>query len=651
MWSVFFVFLSYLDRDLARGDLLQSLRVDAEKQSKALFSIINGTLCAKMSTAHGDKLLGYQVSDGTEVVRSVVSSAGGRLVDCSVTVDNVEVEKFVYECRLGAKGQASWRKRLDAPFTHMDEAKMTCARFQERSKRLGSVGEDERGPSEVLRRSKRGFTYPGTLWCGAGNMADHYEQLGEFEETDSCCRTHDHCPHVIHAFSTKYGYTNFKWHSICHCDCDEALKDCLRRVNDTSSRVVGQAFFNVIGAPCFELAYEEQCAERHWYGLCKRYEKLPIAVVKEAVPYDYGGIAVIDVLTRTPPVRKDCSKQESTTPSANIVTVAEDFIKVLASVSTSQNSAADKQSEEKKEKKESAQKKKKKGKGRKGKQKVAKAAEEVPLSNFISESDRRDPMDVQRPAEVPNQPSNDVMKDQPMMESTTPPSTVQLRPAEEKSPPSVKNRPSRKGRRKEKKSSATPVTATTKPKQSPPVHERGDVTSHQWSSVYVYDPQVAVPLRSSTPAPAATQGTDALTARGHSSRVPKRHRSRDRGRRNKRMKATWNTSENVLNVTMTTRKSGSAAEGGAERTWRSPLGKTTKPRRKATPPAAHDGLSLPEFPPVTSTPSPPTVKSSRMGAPTSPTRYRSPMQRSVERVRQQFAWKKRRKAAVTLRPH
>lgn len=46
-----------------------------------------------------------------------------------------------------------------------------------------------------------------------------------------------------------------------------SLKACLRKVNDTASRVVGQAFFNVIGVPCFEFAYEEQCAERHWYGM------------------------------------------------------------------------------------------------------------------------------------------------------------------------------------------------------------------------------------------------------------------------------------------------------------------------------------------------------------------------------------------------
>lgn len=45
------------------------------------------------------------------------------------------------------------------------------------------------------------------------------------------------------------------------------LRSCLRKVNDTASRVVGQAFFNVIGVPCFEFKYEEQCAERHWYGM------------------------------------------------------------------------------------------------------------------------------------------------------------------------------------------------------------------------------------------------------------------------------------------------------------------------------------------------------------------------------------------------
>ncbi|KAK1899735.1 Group 3 secretory phospholipase A2 [Dissostichus eleginoides] len=306
MWSVFFVFLSYLDRNFVKGDFL-SRALDAERESKEMFSMLNGTFCAKMSTVRESFL--YQVSDGAEVVRSFVSPAG-KLVNCSVTVNQMQVKSFMHECRLGRKEQRAGQQ-LETRFARMNEAKLMCREFKERSERSGRErGDDSALQDQVLKRSKRGFTYPGTLWCGAGNMADNYDQLGDFAETDSCCRIHDHCPHVIHSFSTNYGHTNFKWHSICHCDCDNALKACLRNVNDTSSRVVGQAFFNVIGVPCFELAYEEQCAERHWYGMCKLYKKLPIAVLQEAVPYDFGGIDVIDKLTVAPSKKKESKESE-----------------------------------------------------------------------------------------------------------------------------------------------------------------------------------------------------------------------------------------------------------------------------------------------------------------------------------------------------
>ncbi|XP_062873172.1 uncharacterized protein proca1 [Trichomycterus rosablanca] len=281
---------------------------------------------------------------------------------------------------------------------------------------LSDLDADESIRSATVRRSKWGFTYPGTLWCGAGNIADNYNQLGEFAETDKCCRTHDHCPHVIHAFSSNYGFTNFKWHSISHCDCDNTLKQCLRAVNDTASRVVGQAFFNVIEVSCFEFSIEEQCVERHWYGVCKKYDKVPVALVKESVPYDFGGIEVIDALPIVPSknklpeqdedTRKESGQSESTTQSSfsgskspapeepsltNVVMAAEDFIKVLATVSTSQGSSAEEdkgetQSSDKKRKKNGGKKKKKskkrrgKGKGKSTKQNaggVSKADEGV----------------------------------------------------------------------------------------------------------------------------------------------------------------------------------------------------------------------------------------------------------------------------------
>ncbi|CDQ81616.1 unnamed protein product [Oncorhynchus mykiss] len=470
MWSVFFFFLSYLDRNFVKGEF-PNYSLDAEKQSKDVFFMLNSTFCAKMSGMGGNCF--YQVSDGIEEVRSVRDPAG-KLVDCSVTINQMQVKSFMHVCRLGLKHQINNPGDMEFSFTDMAEAKYNCQAFQRRSKRTTVTTERKAAPTahtpKETRENSRGFTYPGTLWCGAGNMADNYDHLGEFTATDSCCRVHDYCPYVIHAFSSKYGYTNFKWHPLSHCDCDNALKECLRKVNDTSSRVVGQAFFNVIEVPCFQFIYEEQCVERHWYGVCKKYDKLLVAVPRESILYDFGGIDVIDVLTVAPLVQKETKKTgieqdnpESTTqftvsgsqttgpeePSlSNMVTAAEDFIKFLATVSTSQGSATDTtkgetQTSEKKKRKNTAGKNKKnnkkrkgKGKGRKRKQKInsvskgaeegtmvspTKAAEAVDKSNFVNGPEDVDQLNrnVNRfsDGEVDRggkeELSNDVMRDEP----------------------------------------------------------------------------------------------------------------------------------------------------------------------------------------------------------------------------------------------
>lgn len=44
-----------------------------------------------------------------------------------------------------------------------------------------SQGQDERSEVRIHQRVKRGFIVPGTLWCGSGNKAPSYEDLGRLD--------------------------------------------------------------------------------------------------------------------------------------------------------------------------------------------------------------------------------------------------------------------------------------------------------------------------------------------------------------------------------------------------------------------------------------------------------------------------------------
>lgn len=49
---------------------------------------------------------------------------------------------------------------------------------------------------------------PGTKWCGTGNVANGFHDVGRRHNTDICCRRHDHCPVYIRPGETKYNLTN-----------------------------------------------------------------------------------------------------------------------------------------------------------------------------------------------------------------------------------------------------------------------------------------------------------------------------------------------------------------------------------------------------------------------------------------------------------
>lgn len=51
-------------------------------------------------------------------------------------------------------------------------------------------------------------TWPGTKWCGSGDAAGTFHELGQEYEMDMCCRTHDHCPKKVRAYKSRYNITN-----------------------------------------------------------------------------------------------------------------------------------------------------------------------------------------------------------------------------------------------------------------------------------------------------------------------------------------------------------------------------------------------------------------------------------------------------------
>lgn len=127
---------------------------------------------------------------------------------------------------------------------------------------------------------KRFAIIPGTKWCGSGNKARNYHDLGKFWRTDMCCRAHDHCPITIPRFGFKWGLFNPSPSTISHCECDDKFRACLKRVGNAPAKATGLAYFVGLGLNCFRFRSRRVCVQRYWFGLCKRYGHRRFAVAR-----------------------------------------------------------------------------------------------------------------------------------------------------------------------------------------------------------------------------------------------------------------------------------------------------------------------------------------------------------------------------------
>ncbi|CAG0904281.1 unnamed protein product [Darwinula stevensoni] len=105
--------------------------------------------------------------------------------------------------------------------------------------------------------TKNGFSVfaaikPGTRWCGSGDKADSFDNLGKESQVDRCCRGHDFCPIYISSKTTKYGLYNSNSFTMSHCDCDTHFKNCLKKVGTSKADNTGKTLFDVLKASCVQ---------------------------------------------------------------------------------------------------------------------------------------------------------------------------------------------------------------------------------------------------------------------------------------------------------------------------------------------------------------------------------------------------------------
>ncbi|XP_026314349.1 uncharacterized protein LOC113226054 [Hyposmocoma kahamanoa] len=126
-----------------------------------------------------------------------------------------------------------------------DKLKMECLQRHEELKYMvehkNRVGESSLARSQ--RSLRENFIVPGTKWCGAGQLAEEYNELGSDVREDRCCRSHDNCRVNIGAFKRRFGYFNYRPFTVSHCRCDRRPKrDAMELLRVPGTKWCGKGF-------------------------------------------------------------------------------------------------------------------------------------------------------------------------------------------------------------------------------------------------------------------------------------------------------------------------------------------------------------------------------------------------------------------------
>lgn len=190
----------------------------------------------------------------------------------------------IYHCRLGPDSAAALAAFRDEVATALSEGK---ARLHRNSSSFAAEAErcerwqSRHGKGSSRRKRSSLMLFPGTNWCGKGNNARYVADFGSAGATDRCCLEHDGCPYIIEGFQSRFHYFNYRFHTLSYCGCDEKFRACLKGAAESPASIVGKLYFNVVNSQCFRLRREKVCAERSWWGTCKRHSIQLVAKIQD----------------------------------------------------------------------------------------------------------------------------------------------------------------------------------------------------------------------------------------------------------------------------------------------------------------------------------------------------------------------------------
>ncbi|XP_045489676.1 uncharacterized protein LOC111000927 isoform X2 [Pieris rapae] len=314
--------IRYLRRNLNKDVLnfvMKDVLIDGEVENRIHFNGI--TAKETFVGANGNGLKLRQMTDGSHLIQ-IIYTPNGAIQDCEYITDAKTTRNFLKTLRRELKlaldeeafritekrknvtederfyrhfGNMTFRLLTEgemlpsdiASWLDYDRLKMECF---ERHEELKYMMENKNKYSEPsLARSRRSFRenfiMPGTKWCGAGQLAKTYNELGQDRNEDRCCRAHDNCRVNIGAFKRRFGLFNYRPYTISHCKCDRRFRACLKLADTSVSNMVGKLFFNVVQTKCFVLKPIKACKQRSWWGKCLRKGYMRQAFLRDNLPY------------------------------------------------------------------------------------------------------------------------------------------------------------------------------------------------------------------------------------------------------------------------------------------------------------------------------------------------------------------------------